>query len=757
MGTKLTISRKIILAWGLSMVAALVAIAMVFQFLMFRYNETIEKEKALTAFTTLEQQVKNRIENMRNQIISLSNREDIVSGVNLISKYQDKENYDAIAFDGEKRKLATQLRELAFDYSALVIYDTDMDPIALYHRNSPDLDYIAFTSYIDGKQILLSANSETQEEMIGEYWHDLPKLGEVPKDITISLHEINGEIKIDVIAPIIRKRINGEEEFIGQIRIDDNLSGFVSNDANSLSGIQASLYSKRQLESIILAPHSAFEVLENDLENYFKGNSSLWVETSNGFWSIHRLSIENTPDAFVVLTIEKQESNTELDALRDSVLYGMLGVLIILIPLGQSFIRRVIINPIQGLLSGVTQVSQGKYEALHLINSKDEFGSLARSFEEMAREIQVREQKLVDILRIAPEGIVAVDEDFKVTIFNQGAEAIFGYSEVEVIGQQLDMLLPKKYRKGHNEKIANFDASKNVRIKMTTRGEISGLRKSGEVFPAAASISKLQTGSERVFTVLIQDITQRKKIETDLIRAKGEAEKANKAKSHFLASMSHELRTPLNAILGMSAMMQGEYFGELGAKYKEYANDIVVSGEHLLALVDEILDISAIESGNPDITIEELSVSEIVDNCILIVNTRAKQKNIQLESHIPDDISSLYADKQSVKKILLNIISNAIKFTHNKGKVDVSVFEDDQHVIFLVKDTGLGIPADKIEGLMEPFTRHDQDSHIAVEGWGLGLAISKSLMDHNNGTIKIESEEGKGTDVFLSFPKHPTN
>ena len=254
-----------------------------------------------------------------------------------------------------------------------------------------------------------------------------------------------------------------------------------------------------------------------------------------------------------------------------------------------------------------------------------------------------------------------------------------------------------------------------------------------------------------IFTI-ISDVTEQKQAEEDRRKALVEAEQANRTKSEFLAAMSHDLRTPLNAILGFADILSGQYFGPISDKYQEYATDIHSSGEHLLALVNDILDLSTIEAGKQSVVKEKLSTEEIVTECERIVEDKARSNGIDLVTEFPKDLPPLYADRRAVKQILLNLLSNAVKFTPQGGKITVSVKASKKNTTLKVADTGMGIPADKLLGLTDPFTRAERDPYLAEQGWGLGLTITKSLVELHDGTLDIKSTLGKGTTVTVTLP-----
>lgn len=240
----------------------------------------------------------------------------------------------------------------------------------------------------------------------------------------------------------------------------------------------------------------------------------------------------------------------------------------------------------------------------------------------------------------------------------------------------------------------------------------------------------------------------------DLIVAKERAELANRAKSEFLANMSHELRTPLNAIIGFSDMIRNETFGPVGdAKYLEYVKDIKGSGSHLLELINDILDLAKIDACKVDLHEEVFDVQEVLQSCFILVREHAQSRNVKFECTVAPELPALSADMRKLKQILLNLMSNGIKFTPAGGTVTVKArFDADEGYMFQVADTGIGIAREDIPKAMAPFSQIDSNINRKYEGTGLGLPLVKALTELHDGSLVLQSELGVGTTVTVRFP-----
>jgi signal transduction histidine kinase len=272
------------------------------------------------------------------------------------------------------------------------------------------------------------------------------------------------------------------------------------------------------------------------------------------------------------------------------------------------------------------------------------------------------------------------------------------------------------------------------------------------VVERTAELSRANESNAR----LEEEILERTRVEAELRTAKEEAEVASRAKSEFLAMVSHELRTPLNAVIGFSEILTNEMFGPVGdERYMGYAADIRSSGLHLLSLINDILDLSKVEANSFELTEEELDVPALVDETLHLVEAKANAGEIRLKPELRPNLPILYADERAFKQVILNLLSNAVKFTPPGGRVSVSAdVNDEGEFIIMIIDTGIGIAEEDQEKVLKPFTQADSSLARRYEGTGLGLPLTKSLMELHGGRLELESQPQKGTTVHAVFPRN---
>jgi cell cycle sensor histidine kinase DivJ len=271
--------------------------------------------------------------------------------------------------------------------------------------------------------------------------------------------------------------------------------------------------------------------------------------------------------------------------------------------------------------------------------------------------------------------------------------------------------------------------------------------------PLDQTLGEGGNGHDREVVAVMRDTTERKAQEQALEDARTESERANAAKSRFLATMSHELRTPLNAIIGFSEMLTKERSLQIGAERRhEYAQLINESGHHLLSVVNSILDMSKIETGNFEIKPERLAPQHVIGDCCDLLSLRAREAGIELVVRLPDKLPEVEADKRALNQVMLNLLSNAIKFTPRGGRVTVSAKAQRSCIAVSVEDTGVGIGADDLPRVGDPFFQARSSYDRRHDGTGLGLSIVKGLLALHGGDLEIASRLGEGTCVTFRLP-----
>jgi len=368
-------------------------------------------------------------------------------------------------------------------------------------------------------------------------------------------------------------------------------------------------------------------------------------------------------------------------------------------------------------------------------------------------ELQRREQQLSEAQKIGRMGHWFLEVDGNTMEWSDQIYAIFGVEKGAFIPtvDNVSALLMKRdvgriARSFQRAMIRKKDYELEFSIRRPTGG-VRYVRVEGRCKIAP------KTGAVEALFGIMQDITERTLHEKALREAKEAAESAYASKTRFLANMSHELRTPLNAIIGFSEMIQRQLLGPVGnARYLEYIGGIRQSGEHLLDLINDILDMSKIEVGKYELYVEELNVGKIIRLAIHMVEGRAHESEVRIVSDdIPDDIQ-IMADRRAIMQVLLNLMSNAIKFTDPGGTVDIRCYRELGGVAITVSDTGVGIPKDKLDLVTLPFEQVGAEYTRNHDGTGLGLAITKDLIELHGGTLDIDSEVGVGTIVTVLLP-----
>jgi len=362
---------------------------------------------------------------------------------------------------------------------------------------------------------------------------------------------------------------------------------------------------------------------------------------------------------------------------------------------------------------------------------------------------EARSDYFLAVLEELVEGMLVIDTQGCVLASNKAIEKIFGYSADELYGNNVRMLMPEPYRSAHDGYLQHFLASGQGRIIGIGR-EVTGLHKDGHTFAMHLSVSEVKDGSHHHFVGIVRDISNRKMIESQLLKAKRDAQAANAAKSAFLANMSHELRTPMNSIIGFSGILAEGMAGELNDEQKKQVAIIQSSGEHLLELINNILDISKIEAGKMQLECERCSLAQLVDEAIAIVSPLATSKGLTLGKQIQCVDDELLQDAGKLKQILLNLLSNAVKFTP-AGSVAVHVHQEKNVLSVQVIDSGMGIADHNLATIFDEFEQVGDKTGTGT-GTGLGLSLCRKILALMGGDISVKSELGVGSVFSFTVP-----
>lgn len=387
--------------------------------------------------------------------------------------------------------------------------------------------------------------------------------------------------------------------------------------------------------------------------------------------------------------------------------------------------------------------------------------ALAASVVDLRLELHGRKTRqsrdfLAAIINNTADGIIAIDQRGLVRVYNPAAERMFGYERSEIVGKNVSMLLSGEERAAHDDYIRNARVYEPKIL--GSQRVLYGQRKDGSSVPLEISVSSMENEDGRMFIGVCHDISARKEAEETIRDARYQAEIANNAKSEFLANMSHELRTPLNAILGFSEIMMKEAFGPIGGdRYRNYAGDIHGSGQHLLELINDILDLSKIEAGNEELHEENIEIPELLHSVMTLVKGQAKKNDVSLKLEFPDTLPALRADGRKIKQMLVNVLSNAVKFTQAGGGVTLEIeCPPEAGCVVRISDTGIGMAQDDIPRALMPFSRIDNLISRGVEGTGLGLPLARRLAELHGGSLDVQSTLGVGTTVTIELPAERT-
>lgn len=355
------------------------------------------------------------------------------------------------------------------------------------------------------------------------------------------------------------------------------------------------------------------------------------------------------------------------------------------------------------------------------------------------------------IIDTATDGVVLIAPDGTIRNISRPAEALFGLESEDVEGMPFVSLFAIESQRAARDYLAGLTHN-GVASVLNDGREVIGREAAGRFIPLFMTIGRLPGDSG--FCAVVRDITQWKRAEEELTQARAQAERASKQKTEFLARVSHEIRTPLNAIIGFSELMIDEKFGPVGSdRYLDYLRDINRSGNHVLDLVNDLLDISKIEAGEQDLNYEAVALNDTLAECVAMMQPQANRERIIIRSSFASDLPDVVADLRSVRQIALNLLSNAVRYTQPGGQVIISTsYEPNGEVTMRVRDTGIGMTLAEIDQALKPFRQIDSLKRGRQDGTGLGLPLTKAMVEANRARFSISSTPNEGTMVEVIFP-----
>jgi len=379
-----------------------------------------------------------------------------------------------------------------------------------------------------------------------------------------------------------------------------------------------------------------------------------------------------------------------------------------------------------------------------------------RRAEEALRDSEARKAA---IFESTLDSIISIDHAGHIIEFNPQAERTFHYNRDEVLGRPMaELIIPPSLRERHHHALARYLATGEGSI-VGKRIEITAMRSDGTEFPVELSLASISTKARPMFTAYIRDLTEQKKQEEIRERSRELEEQnlriqeANRLKSEFLANMSHELRTPLNAVIGFAEIMVDGRAGPLNPDQKEYLSDILTSGQHLLQLINDVLDLAKIEAGKMELELETFSVKKVIDEVCSLMRPTASKRKIMIRTEVSAYNDAVTLDQRKFKQILYNLLSNAVKFSHDNGVVQVVLdLDSNQKLELQVKDSGIGIKNEDLPRIFREFEQLDSGATRQFPGTGLGLALTKRIVELHEGSITVHSEFGKGSTFTITIP-----
>ena len=732
----------------------------------------------------------------------LSERETINNSLSLIYEYSDINDYQANIYDEEKKNIARTLYEYAKSSHLyeIKIYDKDGWLTAF---SNPSHTLMGIISFYKGKPIIMVSTAGNKEWKITKDLDNVPllKINKRNNLTSTTYVQHRRHVGVQSISKILRTYSDGAKKEIGAVYvikdINESILRMLSKGSNSNHGL--------------FTPNKKWigdEIKEATLDRLFdspplfnseQDKESQWIDNENHLMSSFSVSLSNGLHFYLVSSLDRNIINKQINETLFIIFIVFAALLFILLPIGVLFSRYSITSPLDRLVKQANSLEKGKYEAFDTKESmSDEISALADAFNAAVHTVRDRENELQrshELLEIRVEDrtsdLVALNNDLekenkvRLEAENKLAEStkmlqlvmdnipqfVFwkdinssylgcntNFSTIAGMNSPQDVIGKNDFDMPWSKGEADFYVEVDQRVISSDKAEYNiqeTLQKTnGDIIHVETNKVPLHDINGKVMGILgtFQDITERKRFEEEIIEARNLAEKANQAKSEFLSRMSHELRTPLNAILGFAQLLDLNPENKNNPTTTSNINEILDAGTHLLKLITEVLDLAKIESGGLVLDCEMKNISNIIFDSVKLTQKLANTLNINLENDTKNCEQQLvFVDETKLKQVFINLISNAIKYNKNGGKVIINCSYDNHWIKFHVIDTGMGISPSNINKLFTSFERLGNENS-GIDGTGIGLMICKELIEHMGGEIGVESTEGEGSTFWFTLP-----
>lgn len=752
---KLKVKQKLLAIWLGSIVFALVLMAGLFQYQMAELHQQDARASIAAAIEVLHKELESVTIRIRSSVNTLSIRGDIVSSVSMIDRYQDPANYQGAVFDGEKQQLAMELAQHASATNAdiIAIYDSK-EHLAAFYLSPAALGlgagYVVFENGAPKVVTLDPALAPAQRDIPSLIFEILPH----SKRAGVVSYTKDGHMALSAQAPIVRKSVSGTESTVGWM-----LAGRIL-DAN----FQASVQRLVGMEMRIVPPGGHIDpplpgiddsLLENGVArlvldtviSHPEGLEHTWRSTDEHFIGAVKLIGHEGRDVGFIFAQRKDTLESTLATFQQSVGLVLLLSGLVVLPIGVYFLNRTITRPVENLMLYTDKLRKGQAHDMATLSSTDEFGTLARAFQDMATAVNARETAL----RESQAGLKNAQRIARLGswMWNIETGRITCSDEIYAILERTPAQL--------GDNFDAFMACVHDDDGRTLRRRIAESMETGEPFSVEHRIC-LPNGQERFvvnsgeirlsdgdgdsathITATLQDITERHLLE--------------QAKSELISTVSHELRTPLTSIIGTLGLAVGGVMGELPDRLRGMLAAANKNAKRLSALIDDLLDIEKITNGSMNFDFRPLNVASLLRKAQTVNQAYAQNLGvaIRVSGEIPD--AKIYGDADRFAQVMANLLSNACKFTPEGGQVKIRAERIAATIAISISDPGPGIPEEFEAQMFERFAQADQSLTRKDQrgGTGLGLAITKAIVDMHNGRIAFTTVRPPAPDHGTTF------